>query len=404
MTSLENTPLHLHIISMHTSPLAQPGSGDAGGMNVYIDRSLRYLLKQFPQLSVEVFTLATASTGSGSRRLTEKIGRRALVHFVDVGASGLKKEDLPEHVSAFARGVTEQMVKKPDVVHAHYWLSGMVALEYATDVPLIQTMHTTAVAKNAKAGVGESHEPQVRLTGEQKIVDSGCTLVVNTDLETEQMRKFYDAKEDQLKVITPGVERSIFKPCPGQAPQNAGSTTHSKILFAGRPQPLKGPHLIVEAMALLPEDLNVSFELTGESGSDYEQHIVQRAAELQLDVSLSSPQTPRKLAEKFRTADIVVCPSSSETFGLVALEAQSAGACVLASDVDGLRSAVLDGETGILVKERTPEYWADALEQIIRDPNRRAQLGIAGAKRTAHMTWDDTAVQLMNLYTELVAQ
>lgn len=401
MTSQDSAPLHLHIISMHTSPLARPGSGDAGGMNVYIDRSLRSLLKNYPNFSVEVFTLATAATGRGSRKIEEG-GRRATIHFVDVGATGLKKEELPDYVSAFSAGVQDVMLKKPDVVHAHYWLSGMVALEYASEIPLVQTMHTTAAAKNLKAGNGEAQEPEARLAGEQKIVDSGCTLVVNTELEAQQMRDLYGASDEQLKVIAPGVERSIFKPCGDQRPAHENSSSEAKILFAGRPQPLKGPHIIVEAMTHLPQDLQVSFEVAGESGSGYEQDLLERAKELHLNVSLSPSMLPRQLAEKFRTADIVVCPSSSETFGLVALEAQSCGACVLASDVDGLRTAVLDGKTGILVAERTPECWAENLERVIRNPQLRKQLGDAGAQRTAHMTWDDTANNLMNLYRNLV--
>lgn len=371
-------------------------------MNVYIDRSLRSLLKQYPSLSVEVFTIANGATGKGSRSIGNS-GRRARIHCIEVGDSTLTKDELAAYTLDFARGVEAAMVQKPDVIHAHYWLSGLVALAYAPGVPLVQTMHTTAAAKNARAAADEKQEPQVRLEGEQALVDSGCTLVVNTELEAEQMRSFYSAQEAQLQVVTPGVERSIFKPCPGEEAENRGSHRRSKILFAGRPQPLKGPHLVVEALALLPADLEATFEVVGESGSTYEAELTARAQELGIQLTLTPSLPPRQLAQKFRTADIVVCPSSSETFGLVALEAQSCGAAVLASDVDGLRTAVLHEETGLLVAERTPVAWAQALEQLIRDPALREKLGTAGAQRTASMTWDDTAAQLMTIYRKLAS-
>lgn len=370
-------------------------------MNVYIDRSLRALLKRFPQVSVEVFTVATGASGRGVRPMEELVGRRAVVHFIDVGREQLTKEELPGLVPLFARGVREAMLRRPDVVHAHYWLSGVVALEYAPDVPLVQTMHTTAAAKNARASAGEALEPQVRLAGEQRIVDSGAFLVVNTALEAGQMCDFYGAADNRLAVVSPGVEASIYRPLEGVGPSNAGSATRLEVLFAGRPQPLKGPHLIVEALALLPADLRVSFTMVGESASSYEQEVLARAQELGLDVRLLPSLAPRLLADRMRRADVVVCPSSSETFGLVALEAQACGTPVLASDVDGLRSAVLDGVTGLLVSPRTPEAWALALEKLARDPELRQRLGRAGAARAAQLTWDQTAEKLLALYYRL---
>lgn len=402
MVDLSLASVHLHLISMHTSPLAQPGTGDAGGMNVYIDRSLRALLKRYPQLSVEVFTLDTACKGA---RTTERVSDRAIVHSLYLPeAACASKEDLPKFIPAFAQAIRESAVRQPDIVHAHYWLSGLAALEYAPDVPLVQTMHTTAAAKNARLASGEKPEPQVRLEGEQRLIDTVSALVVNTDFEAQQMRDFYAADSERLKVISPGVEIGIFTPRAGETATNSGSATSAHLVFAGRPQPLKGPHILVEALALLPQDLEVTLDIIGQSHTDYEEQLLERAQLLGLAhrVRLLPSQKPRELATSFRAADIVACPSSSETFGLVALEAQACGTPVLATKADGLLTAVQDGVTGHLVEPRTPEAWASAIEKLVRAPDERRRLGVAGAARAAHLRWDDTADRLFELYSQLL--
>lgn len=385
---------------MHTSPLAQPGLGDAGGMNVYIDRSLRALLALDPALTVEVFTLCT--DGGPSR--TETVSERAQVHSLALaGAAGATKSELPAFISDFALAVRARATSKPDVLHGHYWLSGLAARLAYPEVPLVQTMHTTAAAKNARLGEGEAPEPAERWEREKQLVEHSAVLVVNTDFEADQMRHYYGATDDQLRVITPGVDTSIFYPSTHVSALNAGRDNASHLVFAGRPQPLKGPHLLVEALALLPSDLHVSLDIVGTSGSTYEQGLLERADRLGLgqSVRLISSLSATDLADTFRRADLVVCPSSSETFGLVALEAQACGTPVLASNVDGLREAVLDGSTGVLVPERTPAAWAREIESLVRDSSRRASLGVAGAKRARCMTWELTASALKHIYRQL---
>lgn len=385
---------------MHTSPLAQPGTGDAGGMNVYIDRSLRALLDLDPGLTVEVFTLRT--DGGPSR--TDTVGERAQVHsLVLPRAVGSAKADLPAFIPDFAQAVRAQATREPDVLHGHYWLSGLAAREAYPHIPLVQTMHTTAAAKNARLSEGESPEPAERWEGEKQLVEQAAVLVVNTGFEADQMRRYYGATDEKLRVITPGVDTSIFYPSAQVSALNAGSNTTAHLVFAGRPQPLKGPHLLVEALALIPADLQVSLDIMGRSGGTYEQGLLERAHQLGLDqaVKLGSSLSATELADTFRRADIVACPSSSETFGLVALEAQACGTAVLASKVDGLMEAVADGTTGILVAERTPRAWAQAIESLVRNPDRRLSLGAAGAERARRMTWEHTASALDRIYRQL---
>lgn len=369
-------------------------------MNVYIDRSLRALLALDPALTVEVFTLRT----DGGPSCTDTISERAQVHSLALtGAVGVSKNQLPAFIPTFAQEVRAQATREPDVLHGHYWLSGLAALAAYPNVPLVQTMHTTAAAKNARLGHGEFPEPAERWEGEKQLVEQVAALVVNTDFEADQMRHYYGANNDQLHVITPGVDLSVFSPSPLVSALNAGSATNAHMVFAGRPQPLKGPHLLVEALALLPADLRVSLDIVGTSGSAYEQGLLEQAAQLGLGQAVRlTPSLPAPgLAEVFRRADIVACPSSSETFGLVALEAQACGTPVLASKVDGLAEAVSDGLTGILVTERTPQAWAQAIESLVRAPGRRLSLGAAGAERAGRMTWEHTAYALDRLYRYL---
>ncbi|WP_421083184.1 glycosyltransferase [Rothia nasimurium] len=393
-------PLHLHIFSLHTSPLAQPGSGDAGGMNVYIERSLAALLEVCPQLTVEVFTLATDRQQAGQVRYHERATVTALYL---PEAEGARKEDLPELVPGFALAVRATAERPPQLIHSHYWLSGLAALAAYPQVPLVHTMHTTAAAKNSRLGDGERPEPEVRLRGEQVLVRRAAALVVNTEYEAQQMRDYYGAQEQQLVVVAPGADNQIFFPVPGEGPAHAGSCDTAEVFFAGRLQPLKGPHLLVEALALLPADLKVSLTISGASADGYARQLLDRAAELGLGdrVRLTAPLAPKDLAAAFRRADIVAVPSSSETFGLVALEASACGTPVLASKVDGLVEAVADGYSGRLVAERTASAWAAAIEDLVRSPEARSSLGAAGARRARSFTWQVTASKLNHLYTRL---
>lgn len=369
-------------------------------MNVYIERSLSALLEANPQLTVEVFTLASSRQQAGQIQYH----RRATVTTLYLPeAEGARKEDLPELVPGFAMAVRALASRPPHVIHSHYWLSGLAALAAYPQVPLVHTMHTTAAAKNARLGEGERPEPDVRLRGEQALVNRAAALVVNTEYEADQMRDFYGARQSQLVTIAPGVDLSIFSPREGVRPLHEGQDDAAHLVFAGRPQRLKGPHLLVEALALLPEGLDVSLDIIGTSGTDYEQLLETRAEELGLaDRVRLLPSLPAPdLAQAFRQADIIACPSSSETFGLVALEASACGTPVLASKVDGLREAVAADRTGLLVDQRTPAAWADAIEQLVRDPHLRHALGTAGAERSRRFTWQATAQNFLQLYQTL---
>ncbi|MEU4206864.1 glycosyltransferase [Rothia terrae] len=392
---------NLHLISMHTSPLSQPGNRDAGGMNVYIVSLVKAMLAADENLHIEVFTL---STEFGAIYERTDLSKRCSVHTLAFErAEGAVKEDLPQLIPEFVEHMRRYAVNTPDIVHSHYWLSGLAALQYAPeDVPIVHTMHTTGAVKNDKACAGEPLEPQQRIDGERRIVDACDALVVNTMHELEQMVRFYSADASNLHIIRPGVDTEIFYP----AVKTNFSDAAGEILFAGRPQPLKGPHILVEALALLPRELNVSLTMVGTSANDYEHRLVARAKALGLGNKVRIvPALPApELARAMQQADIVACPSSSETFGLVALEAQATGTAVIATRVDGLQDAVADAESGLLVDSRDPSAWAAALEYLIRNPDIRQKLGRAGAQRAQTMDWASAASTTLELYSSLTKE
>ncbi|MFI7481415.1 glycosyltransferase [Kocuria sp. M1R5S2] len=407
-------PLHVLLISLHTSPLEQPGSGDAGGMNVYV----RHLAESLVDAghTVEMATLdrsPDAPRTSGVRAARIRDGLRLLTVSVP-GAAGASKEELPLFTHAFADALRVEALR-PDVVHAHYWLSGAAGRELADDwgVPLVLTLHTTALGKNLRARRGEGIEPAARAEAEAGLLARADATVVNTRTEALQMVELYDADPRRLTVVAPGVDLSAFSPDPEPGerplePYRGPGERPLRVLFAGRLQALKGPHVLVDALALLrAEDpgLHVELDVVGVGTRGFTAMLRERVRRLGLDDVVSfGPALPApQLAVRMRHADVVAVPSSSETFGLVALEAQACGTPVLATDVDGLRTAVLDGATGHLVPDREPSSWAGALACLARRPRDLDRLGAAAAYRAQNHSWECTALATADVYADVRA-
>ena len=406
--------LHVLLISLHTCPLEQPGSGDAGGMNVYVRHLAEALVAAGH--TVDMATLdrgAHAPRTAGLRTAVVREGLRLLTVSLP-GAAGASKEELPGLTSAFADVLREQ-APRPDVVHGHYWLSGAAGRELADAwcVPLVLTLHTTARGKNLRARTGEGFEPAARAEAEARLIARAETTVVNTGTEALQMIELYDAEPRRLTVVPPGVDLSAFTPNPApgelrrrdeQAPGRPGRPL--RVLFAGRLQALKGPHVLVEALALIRAHepaVPVELEVVGVGTRGFTAALRERVRELGLqDVVRFGPALPApQLAARMRRADVVAVPSSSETFGLVALEAQACGTPVLATDVDGLRTAVLDGVTGRLVPDREPASWARAITLLARDPDVLRHLGAAAALRAEDHSWERTALATAGVYARV---
>lgn len=395
------------MVSMHTSPVDQPGSGDAGGMNVYVLQLARSLARR--GRLVDLATLQRDPGAEGITVTTLEPGLR-LVSVAVPGAAHASKAQLADFGPAFGSALRAFYDETaPDLVHAHYWLSGVAARELcaAAGIPLVLTLHTTAAVKNLRAGEGENPEPRHREDAERELIRDACVTVVNTPAEAEQMVELYGADPDRLRVIPPGVDPAVFHPLPRSIPP--GTDGPFTVLCAGRLQPLKGPQLLVAALGLLREhhpEAEIRLVLAGTGAPDFLDSLHRQVQALGIEdaVEFHGSMPSSELAGLMRRADAVAMPSSSETFGLVALEAQACGTPVLATDVDGLRFAVTDGVTGRLVAGRTPELWARALQRAAAHPEQWRALGRAAAERTRHVTWDAVAHRHAAIYTRCTTQ
>src|SRR5215472_1785320 len=248
-------PRRIATISVHTSPLEQPGTGDAGGMNVYIVQTALRMARR--GVDVEIFTRATSS----DLPPVVELGPGVLVRHVVAGPfEGLDKSELPAQLCAFTAAVLRaEAFHEPgyyDVVHSHYWLSGQVGwlARERWGVPLVHTAHTLAKVKNAALARGDTPEPRSRVIGEQQVVDESDRLVANTDVEASQLVRLYDADPDRVLIVPPGVDLERFTPTPPGARAVArarlGLRQDAVVLaFAGRIQPLKAPDVLLRAAA-----------------------------------------------------------------------------------------------------------------------------------------------------------
>src|SRR5436190_6490240 len=389
------TPRRIATISVHTSPLDQPGTGDAGGLNVYVVEVARQLARR--DVEVEIFTRAVCRDTPPVVELAPGVLVRNLVAgpFEELG-----KNSLPGQICPFTFGVLRTEADfapgRYDLVHAHYWLSGQVGAVAAErwGVPLVQSMHTLGKVKNLALARGDCAEPAVRIRGEGEVVAAADRLVANTADEARQLIELYGATPWQVETVPPGVDLSVFRPAASVASvaglrRRLGLAADAVVLvFAGRIQPLKGPDVVLRAAAsllrLAPElaDRLVVVFVGGPSGSEVGApgRLDGLACELGVAgrVRFEPPCPHADLADWYRAATLVVVPSHSESFGLVALEAQACGTPVAAAAVGGLRTAVRDGESGLLIGSQDPASYARAIGWLIARPPERARLA-AGA-------------------------
>ncbi len=401
------------MVAVHTSPLATPGTGDAGGLNVYVLQSALEMARR--GVEVEVFTRAT----SGAQERIAQVADGVTVRHVPAGPfGGLGKEDLPAQLCAFAAGVMQEVAAHPeghyDVVHSHYWLSGQVGWLAAErwHVPLVHTMHTMARVKNAHLAAGDTPEPPVREIGEAQVVSIADRLVANTDAEAAELVDLYGAEARRVRVVNPGVDLQTFTPATSADKAASRSllgvgADDLLVAFVGRVQPLKAPDLLLKAVAELLErrgDLAERVHVVvngGPSGSGLERPRALQELATQLGIAKSvrfeRPGPREVLAHWYRAADLVAVPSYSESFGLVAIEAQACGTPVVAADVGGLPVTV---RGGVLVPTHDVGDWSRALEVLLDDPARRAQLSKLAIEHARRFSWAVTADRLLAVYAE----
>ncbi|MCU1589314.1 MAG: UDP-N-acetylglucosamine [Frankiales bacterium] len=408
-------PRRIAVLSVHTSPLEQPGTGDAGGMNVYVVETSKRLAALGVQ--VEVFTRAT---GSDLPPVVELAPGVTVRHVTAGPFEGLSKEDLPAQLCALTSGVLRTEAQHEpgwyDVVHSHYWLSGQVGwlASERWGTPLVHSAHTLAKVKNLALAAGDAPEPLRRVVGEEQVIAAADRLVANTSDEARQLMDLYGADAERVVTVAPGVDLEHFRP--GEA---SGARTRLGIppdavvlLFVGRVQPLKAPDVLLRAAArMLEQDPALRSRLVvavvgGPSGTGLaEPEALQRLAhELGIDdvTRFESPSTGKeRLRDWYRAASVVAVPSHNESFGLVALEAQACGTPVVATDVGGLRTAVHDGVSGLLVPGHDAGRWAGALSRAIET---RDALSAGAVAHASQFSWSATADGLLATYRDALME
>lgn len=404
---------------MHTSPLEQPGSGDAGGLNVYVRNSALQLGEL--GFHVDIFTRATRPSQGAVIELSPNV---RVINIVAGPYEGLDKSELPSQMVAFAGGVLEWTSCHKvsyDLIHSHYWMSGQVGwlLRDLWRVPLIHTAHTLALVKNKFLAAGDAPEPESRRICEQQIIDNADRLVVNTVAEEENLVNLYDAVAERIEVVAPGADLEAFSPGSDRATERSrrelGIPLNAKVVaFVGRFQKLKGPHVLLRAVAELVNEhpeIPIRVLMCGgpsglASGVSTEGELGSLARDLGIShvVRFLSPRPPEELVTIYRAADIVAVPSFNESFGLVALEAQASGTPVLASKVGGLPIAVDDGVTGLLVDGHDPLHWAHALKNLVTDDQLRISMGEAAAKHALDFSWRHSAEKLGGIYLSAIQE
>ncbi len=415
-TPRPRVPRRVATLSVHTSPLDQPGAGDAGGMNVYIVEVARRLARR--DIAVDIFTRATSSELPPVVEMEPGVN----VHHVIAGPyEGLSKDELPAQLCAFTSGVLRaEAAHEPghfDLIHSHYWLSGQVGW-LARDrwgVPLIHTAHTLAKVKNALLAEDDRPEPKARLIGEEQVVAEADRLVTSTAQEAADVIALYDADPGRVQVIAPGVDLDRFGPGDQRAARaRIGLPADAVVLlFVGRIQPLKAPHILLRAAARLVADepelrRRLQVVVVGApsgTGLEHPQALQTLAADLGIEslVRFQPPVPADRLADYYRAADVSVVPSYNESFGLVALEAQACGLPVVAASVGGLTTAVDDGHSGLLVAGHDPADYAAVVRRILDEPGLRTALAAGGVRHAGGFTWDRTVDQLLDVYAEAMS-
>ncbi|MBU3692574.1 MAG: D-inositol-3-phosphate glycosyltransferase [Candidatus Nanopelagicaceae bacterium] len=405
-------------LMLHTSPLEQAGIGDAGGMNVYVVESAKRIAAA--GIGVDIFTRANKSGLPESVEIADGV----TVRHLEAGPyDGISKDELPSQICALMSSFMHVEARLPmgyyDLLHSHYWISGQLGwlISERHKLPLVHTMHTMAKVKNLSLAEGEKPEPQTRAIGEEQVVAASSALIANTAAEAASLVSLYDACPDRTFVVPPGVDLTTYKVGGGKKAARKKLNIKDDALmlsFVGRIQPHKGPEVLIRAVAeMVKHNPGLRSKLKtviigGASGNGSQEPDRLKGLTIFLGISdvveFLPPMTREDLAEWYRASDLVCVPSYSESFGLVALEAQACGTPVVATAVGGLRTAVADGISGSLVDGHDPRAWSAVISRLLMEPERRLLLSMGAIEHASHFGWDATARGILDVYDRVLSE
>lgn len=423
MTSADSpaSPLRIAFVVLHTSPIDEPGTKDAGGMNVVVRAQAEELARLGH--SVELITRRQDPTSPATTELAPNLR----LHVLDAGpARTIEKGEHEQYIDEF-RDALEPLLTRlaVDVVHAEHWFSGIATLPITTKlgIPLVQSFHSIAAPSNSPLADGERAESPGRLEGESMLAQEADVLVVVSNAERETAISRLGAAPAKVAIVPPGVDSVLFHPRDDIPDVDAGADTgiesipreartesrRKRLIAAGRLHQLKGFDLVIEALALIEPDYRPELVIVGSAPPDstgYERSLHNAVARLRLDqdVRFVGAKTRGPLADELRASDIALMPSHSETYGLVSLEAAASGLPVIAYRSGGLKESVLDGTTGVLVHSREPADWAEAITRLLTDEALTRSLGEAARRHALEMTWHSSVEQLLAVYRGLEAK
>lgn len=394
--------LRIALICFHSCPVGRLGDTKTGGMNVYVRQIAGELAAKGCQ--VDVFTRAH----DPDEPQIVPLGDGARVIHLEAGPPDTTLDDLHSYTSAFSESVSlfqEREGIRYDLIHSHYWLSGIVAIELATlwNSPHFATFHTLARTKQrARAGELES---DLRAHAEQHIIDSADTVVVSTHIEKEDIGKLYQVNCTPIEVIPPGVNTDLFQPTDTRIARKKLNLPDKRIvLYVGRIEPLKGLDILLKAIALLKTGADTHLLIVG--GSPEKDAELERLNTLADNLNISDivafngSVDQEQLPDYYNAADVFVLPSWYESFGLAALEAMSCGTPVVVSRVGGLTTFIEHGKTGHLVPWRCPDAFARSLETLLENPSLRNAMGAAARRRAMSLSWAAMANEMLACYNQ----
>ncbi len=406
--------LRIAMLSYHTCPLATLGGKDTGGMNVYV----RELTRQLGRMGVHV-DVFTRSQDEHVPHVLHDLGYGNRVVHVTAGPEfPVPKSELAGYIPQFAAGIEAFAAEKGlkyDLIHSHYWMSGLAAEALSTawgGTPIVQMFHTLGEMKNRVARSDEERESQDRIDGEKRVIARADRIVAATLAEQTQLRFLYKARESKISIVPPGVDVSHFYPIPSdEAKLFIGLKPDARIvLFVGRIEPLKGIDTLIQAMScvqLKDEPLPVHLAIIGGDPSASSQEMTAEMARLQKlcddlavghTVVFLGKRDQRTLPYYYSAAEVVVMPSHYESFGMVALEAMACGTPVIASDVGGLSFLVRDGETGFTIPDDQPDTLCEKLTLLLDDSGLRTAMGGRAAEVAQDYAWEKIAEQIIGVY------